>query len=142
MMVNLGVDKQLMARARKKGVDRPPRMLGYYPLRPMGFTRNLQHLENELRKRGVEFLDNWNVTKKCKMLKDHEKQRFENEVVAELQLHELVNSNDNTLSRKLERLKRRAEQTGLSYGGRFEIDTDRFFKKMNDNIPDAMFEGH
>lgn len=45
------------------------------------------------------------------MLKDNTKQEFENEVITELQLHKLVNSNNNTLSQKLEELKNTC-QTG------------------------------
>lgn len=74
------------------------------------------------------------------MLKDNTKQEFENEVITKLQLHKLVNSNNNTLSQKLEELKTHAKQAGTLYGGKFAINTNRFFKKMNDNIPDAMFE--
>ena len=127
MMINLEVDKELLAKARKKGVDRPPRILGYYPFRPLGFVQNVLHLENELNKRMVEFSDDMNVTAKCKLLKEHEKQRFECEVDKELRTREIVNASNNTLHKKLQRLNKYAEETEISSGGCFTLDTDKFF---------------
>ena len=46
MLINLEVDKELLAKARKKGVDCPPRILGYYPFCPLRFVQNVLHLEN------------------------------------------------------------------------------------------------
>ena len=76
MMVNLDVNKELLTKARKRGVDCPPRILGYFLFHPLGFTCNVLHLEDELNKRMVEFDSDWTVTRKCKLLKQDEKQRF------------------------------------------------------------------
>ena len=141
MMINLDLDKELLSKAKKTGVDRPPRVLGYYPLRPMGFIRNVTHLENELRERNVEFDSSWNVTQKCKLLKKHERKRFEAEVDAELQQQGLCDPTNNTLQKKLQQLEEHSSKTDSSFGGRFTVDIDRFFKKQS-NLPDTMFENH
>ena len=139
MMVNLDVDKELLTKARKRGVDRPPRILGYFPFRPLGFTRNVSHLEDELNKRMVEFDSDWTVTRKCKLLKQDEKRRFETEVDNELQTKELVFTTDDTSNKKLEQLNKYAEENDISFGGHFTISTNKFFKTMS-NIPEEIFE--
>ena len=116
-----------------------PRILGYFPFRPLGFTCNVLHLEDELNKRMVEFDSDWTVTRKCKLLKQDEKGRFQTEVDNELQTKELVFTTDDTLNKKLEQLNKYAEENDISFGGRFTIDTNKFFKTMN-NIPEEIFE--
>jgi hypothetical protein len=57
-------DQELLAKAKKTGVHRPPRVLGYYPIRPMGFKVNLALLHLELDARGVSYDVSVTVTKK------------------------------------------------------------------------------
>ena len=42
-------------RQRKQGEDLPPRLLGYFPYKPMGLRANVTELEKELEAREISF---------------------------------------------------------------------------------------
>jgi hypothetical protein len=128
-------DQELLAKAKKTGVHRPPRVLGYYPIRPMGFKVSLTLLHLELDARGVSYDVSATVTKKRDLLKAHERKRYESEADAKLQELQQVSSDLNTLDRKLKFLQKYETEKDTSFGGQFDIDLNKFFKPLT-NLPD------
>ncbi len=55
MMARIDEIKPPNARQRKQGKDLPPRLLGYFPYRPMGLKANMTELEKELEAQEISF---------------------------------------------------------------------------------------
>jgi hypothetical protein len=82
--------KQLMARIdeakppnyqqRRKGKELPPRLLGYFPYRPIELKANVTELEKELKAREISFDSRLNVTRKAKILKENKPRCLERQV--------------------------------------------------------------
>jgi hypothetical protein len=79
-MARIDKNKPPNYRQRKQGEDLPPRLLGYFPYKPMGLKANVTELEKELEAREIYFDRKLTVTRKVKILKEDEPRRLERQV--------------------------------------------------------------
>jgi hypothetical protein len=82
MMARIDAIKPPNARQRKQeGEDLPPRLLGYFPYKPMGLKPNKTKLEKELEEQEISFDRQLTVSRKLKFLKENEPRRCDEEQV-------------------------------------------------------------
>ena len=127
-------------RQRKRGEDLPPRLLGYFPYKPMGFKANVTELEKELEAREISFDRKLTVTRKVKILKEDEPRRLERQVEVELQTrgYEWTGLK---LPAKIQLLKQDMEEKEEHAGGEYDIDVLKYFKLVSSSsIDQSIFE--
>jgi hypothetical protein len=141
--------KQLMApinetkppnyQQRKQGEDLPPRLLGYFPYRPIGLEANLTELEKELEAREISFGRRLTVTRKAKILKENELRRLERQVEVKLRTrgYEWTGLK---LPAMIQLLKQAREDKEEHAGGEHDIDILKYFKLMSSSIDQSIFE--
>jgi hypothetical protein len=139
MMARIDEIKPPNARQRKQGEDLPPRLLGYFPYRPMGLKANMTELEKELEAREISFDRRLTVTRKLKVLKENEPRRLECQVETELRTrgYQLTGLK---LPAKIQLLKQDMEEKEEHAGGEYDIDITKFFKLVSSSIDQSIFE--
>jgi hypothetical protein len=136
----IGETKPPNYRQRKRGEDLPPRLLGYFPYKPMGLKANVTELEKELEAREISFDRKLTVTRKVKILKEDEPRRLERQVEVELQTrgYEWTGLK---LPAKIQLLKQDMEEKEEHAGGEYDIDVLKYFKLVSSSsIDQSIFE--
>jgi hypothetical protein len=128
------------ARQRQRGEDLPPRLLGYFPYRPMGLRANVTSLETELEEREVTFDRKLGVTKKLDKLKSSEQRRFEDEVDADLRRRGYQSHPGLKLPAKIQLIKQDAKEKEEHAGGEYDVDILKFFKLVSTNVDTTIFK--
>jgi hypothetical protein len=139
MMSRIDEIKPPNARQRKQGEDLPPRLLGYFPYKPMGLKANMTELEKELDARQISFDRQLTVTRKLKILKENEPRRLEAQVEVELQTRG-YQFTSLKLSAKIQLLKQDMEEKEEHAGGEYDIDIIKFFKLVSSSVDQSIFE--
>jgi hypothetical protein len=141
--------KKLMARInktkppnywqRKQGKDLPPRLLGYFPYKPMGLKANVTKLEKELEAREISFDRKLTVTRKVKILKKGKPRLLEQQVEVKLRTpgHKWTGLK---LPAKIHLLKQDMEEKKEHAGGEYDIDILKYFKLVSLSIDQSIFE--
>ena len=138
-MARIDANKPPNARQRKQGEDLPPRLLGYFPYKPMGLKANKNELEKELEQREISFNRQLTVTRKLKILKESEPRRLEEQVEAELRTrgYELTGLK---LPAKIQLLRQDMEEKEEHAGGEYDVDIMKFFKLVSTSVDQSIFE--
>jgi hypothetical protein len=132
-------DKQANVRQRKRGEDMPPRLLGYFPYKPIGRTMNMSELDKELRTRNVAFELTLKVTKKCDLLKQDEARRQEEQVDADLTARG-YQFQGLKLPAKLQLVKQDIMEKEESTNGEYDVDITKYFKLVSTDVDETIFE--
>jgi hypothetical protein len=139
LMARIDENKPPNYRQRKQGEDLPPRLLGYFPYKPMGLKANVTELEKELEAREISFDRKLTVTRKVKILKEDEPRRLERQVEVELRTrgYEWTGLK---LPAKIQLLKQDMEEKEEHAGGEYDIDVLKYFKLVSSSIDQSIFE--
>jgi hypothetical protein len=140
LMAYIDENKPPNTRQRKQGEDLPPRLLGYFPYKPMGLKANMAELENELEAQEISFNCQLTVTRKLKLLKEKEPRRLEAQVEAELGTHGYQLTPGLKLPAKIQLLKQDMEEKEEQAGGKYDIDITKYFKLVASNVDQSIFE--
>ena len=139
LMARIDENKPPNYRQRKQGEDLPPRLLGYFPYRPIGLKANVTELEKELEAREISFDRKLTVTRKAKLLKENEPCCLEGQVEVELRTrgYEWTGLK---LPAKIQLLKQDMEDKEEHAGGEYDIDILKYFKLVSTSIDQSIFE--
>jgi hypothetical protein len=115
------------------GEDLPPRLLGYFPYKPMGLKANKTELEIELEAQDIPFDCQLTVTQKSKLRKANEPRRFEEQVEVKLRTrgYEWTGLK---LPAKIQLLKQDMEEKVEHAGEECDIDISKYFKLVPSSI--------
>jgi hypothetical protein len=125
-------------RQRKQGEDLPPRLLEYFPYKPMGLKANVTELERELEAREISFDRRLTVTQKAKLLKENEPRRLEAQVEVELQTCGYEWTGLKLLA-KIQLLKQDLEEKEEHAGSEYDINITKYFKLVS-SVDQSIFE--
>jgi hypothetical protein len=124
---------------RKQGEDLPPRLLGYFPYRPIGLKANVTKLEKELEVREISFDRRLTVTRKEKRLKENKPRRLERQLEDKLRTRG-YKWTGLKLPAKIQLLKQDMEDKEEHAGGEYDIDILKYFKLVSSSIDLSIFE--
>jgi hypothetical protein len=123
---------------RKQGDDLPPRLLGYFPYKPMGLKANEIKLEKELEAREISFDRRLTVTRKSKFLKDNEPSCLEGQVEVGLRTCG-YKWTGLKLPAKIQLLKQDMEEKEEHADDEYDINITKYFKLVS-SIDQSIFE--
>lgn len=139
MIKHLNKDR-VTAKSKVRGEDIPPRLLGYHPYSMIERNVVRNELMNELETRGVEFeRQGFGVKKGVKLLKPTEKIRYEKAAEQELESRKQP-FEGLSLKEKLERLKAYLVKEEEYCSSEWDVDIEKYFKKMGTYNEDSLVE--